>query len=77
MSVSPLGWGCMSVGVYIGIVYIMPTIGGICVCWWMSLGPSGQGWGHLCELVFSHWYCIYHANNSGDVSQDKIYFGIN
>ena len=33
--------GCISVGVYIGIVYIMSTIGGICVICWVSLGPSG------------------------------------
>ena len=31
----------MSVGVFIGIVYIMLTIGGICVGWWMSVGPFG------------------------------------
>ena len=37
--------GCKSVGVYIGIVYIMPTIGGICVICWVSLGPSGPGYG--------------------------------
>ena len=31
----------MSVGIFIGIVYIMLTIGGICVGWWMSVGPFG------------------------------------
>ena len=35
--------GCISVGVYIGIVYIMATIRGICVICWVSLGRSGQG----------------------------------
>ena len=45
--------GCTSVGVYIGIVYIMPTIGGICVSFWVSLGPSGPGWEDVCQLVFT------------------------
>ena len=48
--------GCMSVGVYIGIVYIMPTIGGICVSCWLSVGPWGPGWGDVAQ-------CIYHYNN--------------
>ena len=44
----------MSVGVYIGIVYIVPTIGGLYVSFSLiggisksclvSLGPSGPGW---------------------------------
>ena len=32
-------------GVYIGIEYIMPTIWGVCVICWVSLGPLGPGWG--------------------------------
>ena len=45
--------GCISFGVYIGIVYIMPTILGICVSCWVSVGASGQGWGGVCQLVFT------------------------
>ena len=29
----------------IGIVYIMPTIGGISISCWVFLGPLGQGYG--------------------------------
>ena len=31
--------------VYISIVYIMPTIWGISISCWVSLGPSGPGFG--------------------------------
>ena len=40
-----------SVGVFIGIVYIMQIIWGMYVSWCF------------------HLYCIYHANNLGDVCQ--------
>ena len=33
----------MLVVVYISIVYIMPTIWGISISCWVSLGPSGPG----------------------------------
>ena len=35
----------MQVVLYISIVYIMSTIGGISISCWVSLGPSGPGWG--------------------------------
>ena len=35
----------MLVVVYISIVYIMPTIWGISISCWVSLGPSGPGLG--------------------------------
>ena len=38
--------GCMSVGVYIDIVYITPTTRGICVLCLVSLG-------FVCQLVFT------------------------
>ena len=76
----------MSVGVYIGIVYIVPTIGGlyvsccfhhiVCIMltiggigiiFWMSLGPLGQCYGGFYVSWCLKWYCIYHANNWGDV----------
>ena len=41
---------CISVGIYIGIVYIRPTIGGIYVIHWVSFGP---GLGVVCQLVFT------------------------
>ena len=57
--------GCMSVDFYIGIVYIMPKIGGICVSCWVSVGPSGPGWGDVCQSWLIHWYCRYHTNERG------------
>ena len=35
--------GCISVEIYIWIVYIMPKNWGICVICWVSFGPSGPG----------------------------------
>ena len=50
--------GCISVGVYIGIVYIMATIRGICVSCRLRvvLGvcvPFGPWMGGVCKLVFT------------------------
>ena len=45
---------CMSVGEYIDIGYILPTIRGVCRNWWVSVGPSGPGW----EMFVSRIYVL-------------------
>ena len=45
---------CMSVGEYIDIGYILPTIRGVCRNWWVSVGPSGPGW----EMIVSRIYVL-------------------
>ena len=60
---------------YNDIVYIMPTIGWIFVFCWVSLGPSGPGYGGMQISLSLHRYCVYHANNWIDICILLGFFG--
>ena len=77
--------GCVSVGVYIGIVYIMPTIG-ICVSCWVSVvvgfcGPFGPWVGGFMSIgvyisivyIMPTIGCVRHENIITDSLQPRAF----
>ena len=43
--------------------FILCIIDIIFLICWVSLGPSGPGYGGVWISLSLHWYCLYHANN--------------
>ena len=55
---------CTFLNIYVGIEYIMPTLGGSMWVVGFLCALRAQGWGiYIFEYIF--WYWIYHANTWG------------